>query len=145
MSEPAAESAAAEFDRRTVEEFRARGGQVGGVLEGTALILIHHVGARSGTEYVTFLACFADGDHYVIVGSNGGSFRSPAWCHNLRSSPVVIAELGDERCVMRAEEQFGPDRDEWWAKLTGAWRDLAAFAAKTERTIPVFVLRRVTE
>jgi deazaflavin-dependent oxidoreductase (nitroreductase family) len=131
-----------DFDRRTVEEFRANGGRAGGVLAGTPLVLIHHVGARSGLEHVTPLAYLAHGDGIAIAASNGGSPQHPAWYHNLKAHPAITVELGAERFQATAEEQAGPARVELWSRLVARFPDLATFAASTARTIPLFVLRR---
>jgi deazaflavin-dependent oxidoreductase (nitroreductase family) len=133
-----------DFDRRTVEEFRANGGRAGGVLAGTPLVLVHHIGARSGIEHVTPLAYLALGEGIVIAASNGGSPKHPAWYHNLKAHPAITVELGTERFRATAEEQAGPARAELWSKLVAQYPDLATFAASTERTIPLFLLRRGT-
>ena len=134
-----------EFDRRTVEEFRASGGRVGGALAGTPLVLIHHIGARSGTAHVTPLAYSAQGDGLIaIVASNGGSPRHPAWYHNLKANPAITVELGSRTFTATAEEQAGPARAELWSRLVEEFPDLAEFAAGTDRSIPLFLLRRAT-
>jgi deazaflavin-dependent oxidoreductase (nitroreductase family) len=131
-----------DFDRRTVEEFRANGGRVGGVLEGAPLVLIHHIGARSGTAHVTPLAYSAQGDDCIaIIASNGGSQKHPAWYHNLKANPVVTVEIGTRRFTATAEEQTGTARTELWSKLVAEFPHVATFAARTERTIPLFLLR----
>ena len=134
-----------EFDRLTVEEFRASGGRVGGALAGTPLVLIHHIGARSGTAHVTPLAYSAQGDGLIaIVASNGGSPRHPAWYHNLKANPAITVELGSRTFTATAEEQAGPARAELWSRLVEEFPDLAEFAAGTDRSIPLFLLRRAT-
>ena len=121
------------------------GGRVGGVMTGTPLVLIHHIGARSGIEHVTPLAYSAQGDGLIaIVASNGGSPRHPAWYHNLKANPAITVELGTRRFTATAEEQVGPARAELWSKLIEESPDLAGFAARTIRSIPLFLLRRDT-
>jgi F420H(2)-dependent quinone reductase len=67
------------YNARIIEEFRASGGRVGGDWEGTELILIHHIGARSGTERVTPVGCFTLGaGRFAIVASNEGSPNPPS-------------------------------------------------------------------
>jgi deazaflavin-dependent oxidoreductase (nitroreductase family) len=133
-----------DFDRRTVEEFRATGGRPGGTLAGTPLVLIHHSGARSATEYVTPLAYSAQGDDCIaIAASNGGSPKHPAWYHNLKANPAITVELGAERFPATAEEQVGPARPGLWSRLVAEFPDLAEFATRTDRSIPLFLLRRV--
>ena len=73
-----APSGTSDFNTKMIEEFRANGGRVGGPWAGTTLILIHHIGARSGTERVTPLGCSRQGDgRMAIVASNGGSPAPP--------------------------------------------------------------------
>jgi deazaflavin-dependent oxidoreductase (nitroreductase family) len=133
-----------DVDRRTVQEFRATGGRPGGTLAGTPLVLIHHIGARSATEYVTPLAYSFQGDDCIaIAASNGGSPRHPAWYHNLKANPAITVELGAERFHATAEEQLGPARAGLWSKLTAEFPDLAELATRTDRSIPLFLLRRV--
>jgi deazaflavin-dependent oxidoreductase (nitroreductase family) len=135
-----------DFDRRTVEEFRANGGRAGGLLAGTPLVLIHHIGARSGIEHVTPLAySTVDGDSIAIAASNGGSAKHPAWYHNLRANPAITVELGTQRFEVTAEEQTGPARAGLWPKLVAQFPDLAKFAAGTDRPIPLFLLRLATD
>jgi deazaflavin-dependent oxidoreductase (nitroreductase family) len=80
----------------------------------------------------------------VIVASNGGSPRHPAWYHNLKANPAITVELGSRRFTATAEEQAGPARAALWSKLIEEFPDLAEFAARTERSIPLFLLRRMT-
>jgi deazaflavin-dependent oxidoreductase (nitroreductase family) len=130
-------------DERLVAEFRASGGRVAGALAGTPLLLLHHVGARTGTRRVTPLAysCHGDG-RMVVIASNGGAANHPAWLHNLRASPDVAIEIGTDTIIMRATEPDGRERDQLWAEATQRYPDLARFQAQTHRTIPLVVLRR---
>jgi deazaflavin-dependent oxidoreductase (nitroreductase family) len=132
-----------EFNRRIIEEFRANGGRAGGVLAGTPLVLLHHVGARSGIEHVTPLAYSAKDDDLAIAAANGGSPSHPAWYYNLKATPAITVELGADRFAATAEEQVGPARAALWSRLVAQFPDLARFAASTERTIPLFLLRPV--
>src|SRR6266566_716472 len=71
-----------DFSTKMIEEFRANEGRVSGPWAGTTLILIHHIGAKSGTERVTPLGCSREGDgRFAIVASNGGPPAHPDWCH----------------------------------------------------------------
>lgn len=129
------------FNAGVIDEYRANEGRVGGPLAGTPLILIHHIGARSGIERVTPLACIPHGDgRWVIVASNGGSPAHPGWYHNLKATPTIDVELGTRTLTMVAEEVTGAARDELWANLLGRGPTLVEFDARTDRQIPVFVL-----
>jgi deazaflavin-dependent oxidoreductase (nitroreductase family) len=132
-----------DFDSEVIEEFRANAGHVGGSLADTPLILIHHVGARSGIERVTPLVCtpLVDG-RYLIVASNGGSPRPPRWYYNLKATPRIRVELGTETFTVQAEELRGAARAEWWPTLIAASPSLVEFERKAARQIPVLALTR---
>jgi deazaflavin-dependent oxidoreductase (nitroreductase family) len=142
MANPA-QSEGASYNARIIEEFRAQGGRVGGEWEGTELILIHHVGARSGTERVTPVGCFNLGDgRLAIVASNGGSPTHPAWYYNLKAHPRAKAEVGTESFTVLAEELEGTARAELWPKLVARYPTVGEHQAKTARQVPVIVLTR---
>jgi hypothetical protein len=93
-----------DFDTKTIEEFRANGGHVGGPLAGTTMVLVHHIGARSGIERVSPLACSPQDDgRFAIVASNGGSPTHPDWYYNLRANPRINVELGTETFTVLAQ------------------------------------------
>ena len=136
-------SEATRYNDRIVREFRAHAGHVGGEWAGTLLILIHHVGVRTGTERVTPLGCFPLGeDRYVVVASSGGSPDHPAWYYNLKAHPVTRVEVGAETFPVVAEELDDPARAALWPALTARYPTLAEHQAKTARQFPVFVLTR---
>jgi deazaflavin-dependent oxidoreductase (nitroreductase family) len=142
MANPA-QSEGASYNARIIEEFRAQGGCVGGEWEGTELILIHHVGARSGTERVTPVGCFDLGDgRWAIVASNGGSPTHPAWYYNPKAHPRTKAEVCTESFTVLAGELEGAARAELWPKLVARYPTVGEHQTKTARQIPVIVLTR---
>jgi len=152
MSKPGeeivAESApggASDYNTKMIEEFRANEGRVGGPWAGTTLILIHHIGARSGTERVTPLGCSPQGDgRFAIVASNGGSPAHPDWYYNLKSNPRIKVEVGTQTFTVLAEELDDTVRAGLWPKLVAEYPSIGKYQARTARQIPVFMLTRVT-
>jgi len=135
-----------EFNENVIAEFRANQGRVGGVLAGTPIILIHHIGATSGTERVTPLAYSSQADRrLVIAASNGGSPTHPAWYYNLKAHPTTEVEVGAETFTVLAEEVESAARAELWPKLIAASPALGEYQAKTARRIPLFTLTRCAE
>jgi len=131
------------YNTEIIEEFRANGGHVGGIWEGTDLILVHHTGARSGIERVTPLGCFTLEDgRYAIVASNGGSPAHPAWYHNLKANPVTTAEAGGQTFTVLARELDGSARAQLWPALVARYPTLAEHQARTTRRVPVIMLIR---
>jgi deazaflavin-dependent oxidoreductase (nitroreductase family) len=134
---------ASDFNIKIIEEFRANGGRVGGSLAGATLILIHHVGARSGLERISPLGSFPLRDgRFAIVASNGGSPTHPDWYYNLRAHPRIKVELGTETFTALAEQLADTARLEMWPKLVAQVPTLGEYQTRTSRQIPVFVLTR---
>jgi deazaflavin-dependent oxidoreductase (nitroreductase family) len=132
-----------DFNNQIIAEFRVNGGRVSGPLAGTPLILIHHVGAKSGIERVTPLARIPQrDDRYVVVASNGGSPTHPSWYYNLKANPKVKVEVGSQTFTVLAEELDEAARAELWPDLVAASPSLAEFETKTTRQIPLFGLTR---
>jgi len=134
-----------DYNTAIIEEFRANAGQVGGPWTGYPLILVHHVGARSGAEHVTPLGCFPqEGDRFAIIASNGGSRAHPGWYYNLKANPRIEVEVGAERFPVLAEELDDAGRAALWPLLVAKVPQLGDFQARVTRQIPVFVLSRQT-
>jgi len=134
---------ASDFNTKIIEEFRANGGRVGGTLAGTPMVLIHHIGAKSGTERVTPLAGTPQPDgRLAIVAANGGSPTHPNWYYNLKAHPAITVEVGTQTFTVLAEELDNAARAELWPKLVAQSPDLGKHQARTTRQIPVFMLTR---
>jgi deazaflavin-dependent oxidoreductase (nitroreductase family) len=132
-----------DWNKQIIAEFRANGGKVGGPFEGATMLLLHHVGARSGTERVTPLVYFPDGDRMVIVASAAGAPKNPDWYHNIKATPRVEVEVGTDKVAVEAQELVDSDRDEKWVEITAAAPGFAEYQEKTSRVIPVIALQRV--
>ena len=120
--------------------YRATGGRVGGSFDGNPVVLLHHVGRRSGEARVTPLLYMRDGEDVVIVGSMGGTPKHPAWVHNLRDRPDTEIELGRERRAVHARVADPEERARLWPRLVESYPAFDAYQARTEREIPVVIL-----
>lgn len=134
-----------DFNTSIIEEFRANEGKVGGRFEGASLILIHHVGARSGTERVTPVSCFPQPDgRFAIIASNGGAPTNPDWFYNLKARPEINVEFGGETFAVTVRELEGNEREELWAEVLSAEPGVIQAQNRTTRAIPVLLLTRIT-
>ena len=131
-----------DFNRQIIEEFRANNGDVGGPFEGAQVILVHHVGAKSGTKRVNPLVYHADGDDWVIFASNNGAPNNPAWYHNLIANPETTIEVRDDTIAVTATELAGAERTRVWTAQRALVPQFAEYEASTDRTIPVISMRR---
>jgi deazaflavin-dependent oxidoreductase (nitroreductase family) len=128
------------FNESVIKEFRASGGVVGGELADLPLLLLTTIDARSGKPRTTPLAYHGRGDRYLVIASNGGAARHPAWFRNLERDPNVTVEVGTETLDARARILDAPERDTVFAAIVTQAPAAAAFQAKAGRTIPVIEL-----
>jgi deazaflavin-dependent oxidoreductase (nitroreductase family) len=135
-------SPADEFNQRTIAEFRANSGRVGGNFAGAPLLLLRTVGARSGRPRINPVMYLADGDRYLVFASKAGSDRNPDWYWNLRANPEVTIEVGEETIAVHATELTGAERDEKYRVQAERYPGFADYQQKTSRTIPVIALTR---
>lgn len=132
----------ADFNQQIIDDFRANGGRVGAPFHSDKLVLLHHVGAKSGEARISPLMSFPDDDGWVIVASKGGAPQNPAWFHNLQAHPETEIEFGSETIPVTASVIDQPERDERWANITTTNPGFASYEQRTERTIPLVRLRR---
>jgi deazaflavin-dependent oxidoreductase (nitroreductase family) len=133
---------AAEFNAAVIEEFRDNGGEVGGSLADTPLLLLRTVGARTGLPRTTPLAYRRDGDRLYVLASRGGAPTNPGWYRNLRAHPAVTVEVGTERFDAIATVLEGAERSRMFARIADDSPTVRRYQAMTGRTIPVIALDR---
>ena len=82
----------------------------------------------------------ADGERLLVIGSNAGHAKAPAWSLNLETNPVAEVELGHERRNMRARIAEGEERAELWRRVNEMYSGFDDYSARTTREIRLFVL-----
>jgi F420H(2)-dependent quinone reductase len=124
--------------------YRATRGAVGHRVPGlrARVLLLEHVGARSGRRRVSPLLYIPAGDDVAVIASKGGYPRNPAWFHNLRADPEATIQIGSERRPVRARVANGAERERLWRRAVDAYSSYADYQARTDREIPVVVLER---
>lgn len=107
-------------------------------------LLLTHVGRKTGRSYTVPLLYVPDGNNVVIVGSNAGDGKDPAWWRNLKAQPEACVQVGAEQLTVRAHLAGGDERRRIWAALVANYPDYRRYERKTQgrREIPVVVLER---
>ncbi len=134
-----------DFNQQIIDEFRANDGVVGGPFEGAPMVLVHHTGAKSGTQRVTPLVYQPESDDRLYVfASKAGATDNPDWFHNLVANPETVVEVGTDTHTVRARVLAGDERTQVWEAQKTAAPQFAEYEKTTEgREIPVFALERV--
>ncbi|MDY0828064.1 nitroreductase/quinone reductase family protein [Microbacterium sp. BG28] len=129
------------YNDHVIAEFRRNGGRVENF--GDALILLHHIGARSATERISPLMALPDGaDAWLIAASKAGAEDNPAWFHNLRAYPDVTIETPSGEVPVTARVLEPTERDAAWQRFLEASPGFGDYERRTTRTIPVIRLER---
>ena len=112
---------------------------------GSPVLLLQHVGAKSGADRETPLVYATDGDHIILVASAGGAPSHPAWYHNLVANPACHVIAKDRTGDYVAEELTGDDYDAMWTKALDVYGGYAVYQDRAgERRIPLLRLRPVS-
>jgi F420H(2)-dependent quinone reductase len=122
----------------------ASDGRVGHKILGVPTLLLHSTGRRSGKQRTNGLVYARDGNDYLVVASNGGADRAPAWLHNLQADPSVEIQIGRKRQTATARVVNPNDAGyaRLWKIVNENNRDrYTAYQEQTARPIPVIALR----
>jgi deazaflavin-dependent oxidoreductase (nitroreductase family) len=131
-----------DWNQQIIDEFRANDGKVA-QFAGADMVLVHHTGAKSGTERVTPLVARLDGDDIIIFASKAGAPTNPDWFHNLVANPSTTIELGTDTVPVTARVAEGDERERLWSRQKEEMPGFAEYEASAgTRQIPVVVLER---
>jgi len=122
--------------------YRRTGGRLGHSVPGVRgkVLLLDHVGAKSGVKRTSPLLYVEDGKDVVIVASKGGFPKHPAWYHNLLANPDTTVQIGAELRQVHARVATPEERERLWALAVQAYRGYEDYRTRTDRQIPLVVL-----
>jgi deazaflavin-dependent oxidoreductase (nitroreductase family) len=106
-------------------------------------LLLTTTGRRSGRSLTLPLIFGKSGSNYVVVASKGGAPAHPAWYLNLQANPDVQVQVKAEKFNARAVTASREERPALWAKMVGIYGPYAQYQTKTDRQIPVVILKPV--
>lgn len=120
--------------------YQISGGRIGNNMGGNTILLLHHVGAKSGKKYATPLAYVEDDGAYAIIAAAAGQPRHPGWYHNLKKNPNTTIEIRGKPINVMAEVAAKEKRDKLWAEVSAEFPQFADHQEKTSRVIPIILL-----
>ena len=120
--------------------YRVTGGRVGHRAGGLSNLLLTTTGRKSGTSRTVPLTYMADGERWVLVASNGGADRDPAWWLNLERDPRATVQVGSQTVSVTARRADPAERARLWPQLKAMNPFYAAYEQITAREIPVVIL-----
>ncbi len=132
-----------DWNTSVIEEFRKNHGKVGGAFDGSTLLLLTTIGAKSGKKRIIPLVYTEEGDKYVIIASKGGADSHPDWFFNVVANDQVEVEMGDEKFKAKAEITDEATRKKLYAQHASRYPGFLEYQQKTKRAIPVILLERI--
>jgi deazaflavin-dependent oxidoreductase (nitroreductase family) len=137
---------ASPFNQKTIAEFHAKQGRGVGMW-GDHVLLMTAKGAKSGEAITTPLVYGREGDDYILVASKGGAPKHPAWFGNIKANPDVDVEVANANGIAKFKARAHvvenrSERDRLYKEMVKIWPPFAEYEKRTDRLIPVVVLKR---
>jgi F420H(2)-dependent quinone reductase len=121
--------------------YRATNGLIGHRFPGAPpMLLLDHVGARSGVRRRSPLVYARDGEDVILVASKGGYPKNPAWFHNLMANPDTSIQIGSARRQVHARMADPRERERLWPVVVAVYGGYEDYRRRTEREIPLVIL-----
>jgi deazaflavin-dependent oxidoreductase (nitroreductase family) len=131
------------WGKLNVPIYRATGGKLMGKVNKAPVLLLTTTGRKSGQQRTAPVVYLADGEKLVVINTNAGSEKIPAWSLNLEANPEAEAEVGRRRVKVRARVAEGEERADLWRKHNVQYAGFDDYDAKLERKPKVIVLEPV--
>ena len=123
-----------------VGAYRRTGGKLGGRMRGGEILLLTTRGRRSGRAHTNPLMFVRDGESFVVIASNGGQPRHPAWYWNATSHPEVGIQIGPRRRRAAARTATREERAQLWPEIVARYPGYGKYQTKVTREIPLVYL-----
>jgi deazaflavin-dependent oxidoreductase (nitroreductase family) len=120
--------------------YRASGGRVGSRIGGMPVLRLTTTGRTTGKPRTVMLTYLVDPMGFIVIASNAGDQRDPAWWRNLQANPVASVRIGRTTYAVRMRQLNGDEREQAWQRAVAAVGGYAKYAASAERSIPVALL-----
>ena len=120
--------------------YQASDGRIGSSFAGNKVLKVTTTGRKSGEPRSILIYYFTHQDSYVIIGSNAGSDRHPAWYLNLQANPAAEIQVGRQRMNVIARTAVGEERERLWSEVVNKDPSYIEYQEMTDREIPVVVL-----
>jgi F420H(2)-dependent quinone reductase len=123
-----------------VPVYRASRGRLFNTYGRAPILLLTTTGRRSGQQRTAPVVYLADGERFVVIGSNAGNDRAPAWSLNLKDNPVCGVQVRAKHLQANARITEGEERARLWRAMNDQYAGFDDYDERTDRDIAVFVL-----
>ena len=120
--------------------YRASGGRIGGRVNRAPVLLLTTTGRKSGQKRTAPIVYLQDGENVVVINTNAGNARVPAWSLNLAANPEAEVEVRRRRYPVRARVAEGEERADLWRRHNEQYAGFDDYQVKLDREASVIVL-----
>ncbi len=120
--------------------YRVSGGRIGGRVNRAPVLLLTTTGRKSGQKRTAPVVYLQDGENVVVINTNAGNARVPAWSLNLKANPEAEVEVGRRRYPVRARVAEGEERADLWRRHNEQYAGFDDYQTKLDRKALVIVL-----
>ena len=120
--------------------YRVSGGRIGGRVNRAPVLLLTTTGRKSGQKRTAPIVYLQDGENVVVINTNAGNARVPAWSLNLEANPAAEVEVGRRRYPVRGRVAEGEERADLWRRHNEQYAGFDDYQVKLEREALVIVL-----
>jgi F420H(2)-dependent quinone reductase len=120
--------------------YRLSGGKLGGRIGKSPVLLLNTTGRKTGEPRTIPLLYLKDEDNLILVASDGGAPKHPAWWLNLLAKPEAEVEIGRKKLKVIAKQADADEHNRLWPLLVDMYSEYAEYQKKTTREIPVVIL-----
>jgi deazaflavin-dependent oxidoreductase (nitroreductase family) len=124
-----------------IRAYRESDGEVGYIWNGVPTLLLTATGRRTGRKLTSPLIFARDGDDYLVVASMGGAPKHPLWYLNLQANPEAEIQVKAETLSVVARTASAAEKPRLWKIVTEVWPNYDVYQSRTDRDIPVVILR----
>lgn len=126
-----------------VRRYRETDGEVGYIWNGVPTLLLTTTGRKTGEPRTSALIFGRDGDDYLVIASMGGAPRHPQWYLNLQADPRATIQVKGDVIEVEAHTAPPEEKPRLWRIMADQWPNYDVYQTRTDREIPVVVLRPV--
>ena len=120
--------------------YRLSGGRIGGKVNRAPVLLLTTTGRKSGQKRTAPVVYLTDGDNVVVINTNAGNERVPAWSLNLKADPAAEVEIGRQKRPVLARVAEGEERADLWRRHNEQFAGFDEYEKRLDRRPEVIVL-----
>jgi|HigsolmetaAR202D_1030399.scaffolds.fasta_scaffold27266_2 deazaflavin-dependent oxidoreductase (nitroreductase family) len=120
--------------------YRLTGGAIGGRMRVLPVLLLTTTGRKSGKQRTVPVAYIKDNNSYIVIASNSGQPKHPAWFHNIKSNPTATVQIGRSTFKVQAEIADPAKKEKLWSHAVKIAPGYEKYQQRTTRDIPVVLL-----